>query len=106
MAENSSFARDYWTGYLQVALILSWEPPQCWQLACLRKGLAQTSIRRLLFTRITSTPGMPIIIPAWDIGILSFKRSSQNQFNECRCPPLMMKSQHFVGQVIRIVLQG
>ena len=35
---------------------------------------------------------MPIIIPAWDIGILSIKRSSQNQFNECRCPPLMMKS--------------
>ena len=38
------------------------------------------------------SPGMPIIIPAWDIGILSIKRSSQNQFNECRCPPLMMKS--------------
>ena len=36
---------------------------------------------------------MPIMVPAWDIGVLSIKRSSQNQFNECRCPPLMMKSQ-------------
>ena len=35
---------------------------------------------------------MPIMVPAWDIGVLSIKRSSQNQFNECRCPPLMMKS--------------
>ena len=39
-----------------------------------------------------SRPGMPIIIPAWDIGVLSIKRSSQNQFNECRCRLWMMKS--------------
>jgi len=34
------------------------------------------------------------MLPAWDIGVISIKVTSQNQFNECRCPPLMMKSRN------------
>ena len=42
-----------------------------------------------------SRPGMPIIIPAWDIGVLSIKRSSQNRFNECRLPLSLAKFYFF-----------
>lgn len=44
------------------------------------------------FTLRPSRASMPVMVPAWDIGVPSIKRSSQNQFNECRYTLFMVRS--------------